>query len=394
MPFGLVNALSTFQRAMSYALRGCEDFTAVYIDDVLIFSESTEQHLEHLKQVFQKLQNQAYHVRLAKCQFLSQSVKFLGHILTDQGIQAMDTRDRDLDMFKPPFTTPKQVRSFLGLVMWYKAFIPHISTIAAPLFPLTSAKRKLTWSQEASQAVDALKDAVLSAPTLIRFNRTYPTRVTTDASAVGIGAVLEQLAREDWQPVAFWSRKLKDPETRYSATDIEWLAVVDAITLVWRHFLEDIPFVVRSDHKALERKLHKSAHDPPISNRQARWIERLMPFSLTFEYISGAENNVADALSRYPHTAQLNTVTVMHSMLAGILPRIKLAAQNDPQYQAQVEKCRQGRSTHFRLEDDLLILVNQMCMFQVKTDSEHCCYLKHMIQYLVDILAWKRQWKN
>ena len=160
MPFGLVNAPSTFQRAMSYALRGCEEFTAVYIDDVLIFSESTEQHLEHLKQVFQKLQNQAYHVRLAKCQFLSKSVKFLGHILTDQGIQAMDTRDRDLDMFKPPFTTPKQVRSFLGLVMWYKAFIPHISTIAAPLFPLTSAKRKLTWSQEASQAVDALKDAV------------------------------------------------------------------------------------------------------------------------------------------------------------------------------------------------------------------------------------------
>ena len=195
----------------------------------------------------------------------------------------------------------------------------------------------------------------LSAPTLIRFNRTYATRVTTDASAVGIGAVLEQLAKDDWQPVAFWSKKLKDPETRYSATDIEWLAVVDAITLVWRHFLEDIPFVVRSDHKALERKLHKSAHDPPISNRQARWIERLMPFALTFEYISGAENNVADALSRYPHTAQLNTVTVMHSMLAGILPRIKLAAQNDPQYQTQVAKCQQGRSTHFRLEDDLLI---------------------------------------
>ena len=200
------------------------------------------------------------------------------------------------------------------------------------------------------------KEAVLEAPTLIRFNRDLPVRVTTDASSVGIGAVLEQLIGLEWKPVAFWSRKLKDPETRYSATDIEWLAVVDSVTLTWRHYLEDIPFVVRSDHKALERKLHKSAHDPPISNRQARWIERLMPFALTFEYICGSDNKVADALSRYPHTSQLNTVTVMHSMLAGILPRIKMAAESDSTYQSYLRKCRVGASGRFRIEDDILIM--------------------------------------
>ena len=297
MPFGLVNVPSTFQRAMSYALRGCENFTCVYIDDVLVFSESREDHLVHLKMVFEKLQKDHYHIRLAKCKFMSNHVKFLGHILTAEGIQPMDTRERDLGMFKPPFETAKQVRSFLGLIMWYKSFIPHVSTIAAPLFPLTSAKRKLQWTEEATLAVNALKDAVLSAPTLIRFDKALPTRVTTDASNVGIGAVLEQLAVNEWKPVAFWSRKLKDAETRYSTTDIEWLAAVDAISLVWRHFLEDIPFVLRSDHRALERKLHKSAHDPPISGRQARWIERLMPFALTYEYIPGEENKVADALS-------------------------------------------------------------------------------------------------
>ena len=356
MPFGLVNAPSTFQRAMSYALRGCEDFTAVYIDDVLIFSETPEQHLQHLEKVFKKLQEDMYHIRLAKCKFMTNQVKFLGHILTDTGIQPMDTRQKDLDMFQPPFETPKKVRSFLGLIMWYKSFIPHVSTLAAPLFPLTSARRKIQWTTEATLAVNALKEAVLAAPTLIRFDRSLPTRVTTDASTVGIGAVLEQLAANEWKPVAFWSRKLKDAETRYSVTDIEWLAVVDAITLIWRHFLEDIPFVIRSDHKALDRKLHKSAHDPPISGRQARWIERLMPFALTFEYIPGDQNQVADALSRYPYTTSLNTVTVMHSKLAGILPRIKMAADHDAVYQRILQQASSGTHTRFRIEDGILVL--------------------------------------
>ena len=156
-----------------------------------------------------------------------------------------------------------------------------------------------------------------------------------------------------WRPVAFWSRKLKEAETRYSATDIEWLAVVDAVSLTWRHFLEDIPFVVRSDHKALERKLMKSAHDPPISPRQSRWIERLLPYSMTFEHVAGADNIVADALSRYP--CRLNTVTVVHSLLAGLLGRIRLAAELDPTYQAQKGAVLRGEPSAYRIEDDLLI---------------------------------------
>ena len=157
MPFGLVNAPSTFQRAMSFALRGCEDFTAVYIDDILVFSKTREEHLEHLRQVFEKLQYDCYHVRLAKCQFLSEEVRFLGHTLTSDGIKAITNRQKEFEGFTPPFDSAKKVRSFLGLIMWYKAFIPHISTIAAPLFPLTSSHRKLVWTEEATMAVEALK---------------------------------------------------------------------------------------------------------------------------------------------------------------------------------------------------------------------------------------------
>ena len=184
----------------------------------------------HLEKVFEKLQNDRYHIRLAKCKFMTNYVKFLGHILTEKGIEAMDYKTKRFGYVQPPFETPRKVRSFLGLIMWYKSFIPHVSTIAAPLFPLTSAKKKIQWTEEATFAVNALKEAVLAAPTLIRFDRKLPTRVTTDASAVGIGAVLEQLAANEWKPVAFWSRKLKDAETRYSVTDIEWLAVVEAVS--------------------------------------------------------------------------------------------------------------------------------------------------------------------
>ena len=270
MPFGLVNAPSTFQRAMSVALQGCEGLAVVYIDDILIFSDNREQHLQHLRSVFTALQDQAYHVRLAKCSFLESEVPFLGHILTPDGIKTAEKIYEHIQSFPTPFSTPKQVRSFLGMVMWYRTFIPHVSTLAVPLFPLTSVKKGFKWTLEAEQSVSALKHAMTCTPVLSRYDHDLETRVTTDASTVGIGAVLEQLHDTVWKPLAFWSRKLLDAETRYSATDLEWLAVVESVSRIWRHLLEDIPFMVRSDHAALVRKLSKSAHDPPITPRQAR----------------------------------------------------------------------------------------------------------------------------
>ena len=193
------------------------------------------------------------------------------------------------------------------------------------------------WDDDATRAVNRLKGALIELPMLVRFDRELQTRVTTDASTVGVAAVLEQLHGDDWRPVAFWSRKLKDAETRYSATDLEWLAVVESVSRVWRHFLEDLPFCLRSDHCALERKLQKSAHEPPISSRQARWIERLLPYSFSFEYIPGKDNHVADALSRFPDLCPeevgASSVTVMSPQLVGIVDRIRLSSQADDEYQ-------------------------------------------------------------
>ena len=121
---------------------------------------------------------------------------------------------------------------FLGLVMWYRSFIPHLAIIAAPLFALTSTKSKFQWTPECGEAVERLKAIITSAPVFARWEGERDTRVVTDASKVGLGAVLEQRHAEGWRPIAFWSRKLRDPETRYSATDLEWMAVVNAVTKV------------------------------------------------------------------------------------------------------------------------------------------------------------------
>ena len=330
MPFGLRNAPPTFQRAMSRALVGCEHCAVVYIDDILIFSKTREEHLEHLRLVFQKLQDSAYHARLEKCEFLQEEVEFLGHRLSKGGISTHPDKVSALINWSAPLKSLAEVRSFMGLAVWYRSFIPHLATVAAPLFELMSIKKKFNWTEEAESAMKQIQMLVSSAPTLARWEDGRETRVITDASKVGIGAVLEQLHEADWRPIAFWSRKLKDAETRYSATDLEWLAAVTAVTRVWYWMLEAQPFTLCSDHKALERKLCKSMHDPPLNDRQSRWIEAMMKFPLTFQWIKGTSNPVADALSRYP--AQANAVTVLNTKLVGIWRRLQIAAQDDPIY--------------------------------------------------------------
>ena len=331
MPFGLRNAPPTFQRAMTLALNGCEHCSVVYIDDVLIFSRTREEHLEHLHLVFRKLQEHSYHVRLDKCEFLQTEVEFLGHRINQDGISTHPDKVDTLKKWPTPFTTLKEVKSFMGLVMWYRSFIPHLATIAKPLYDLMSTKRKFEWTPEATTAVETLKQLVSEAPILKRWEHERPTRIITDASLVGIGAVLEQRHGEQWHPVAFWSRKLKDPETRYSATDREWLAAVTAVTRVWPWMVEGSPFELCSDHKALETKVSKSRHDPPLNDRQARWVEALMKFPCTFRWIKGETNAVADALSRYPPVCQ--TVMVVQAATVGLWKRIRYLAEHDPMYE-------------------------------------------------------------
>ena len=142
MPFGLRNAPPTFQRAMTVTLAGLEHCAVVYIDDILVYSKNQEDHVTHLDQVFAALDKERYHMRLAKCEFMQRKVEFLGHCLCEEGISTQQDKVDAIKEWKTPFTTRKQVKSFLGVAVWYRVFIHKFSTIAAPLFELTSSRKR------------------------------------------------------------------------------------------------------------------------------------------------------------------------------------------------------------------------------------------------------------
>ena len=235
MPFGLMNAPSTFQRLISKVLVGCESFTAAYIDDVLVFSQDEEEHQRHMRKVLTCFANHNLRVKLKKCLFFQPEMPFLGHVLAKGCVRVEPEKVAALDKWKRPLTTVKQVRQFLGMASYYRIFVPGFATLVAPLTHMTRKDARVVWSPEAQEAVEKVVGALQNAPALSVWNPRRKARVTTDASLVGVGALLEQYHDDEaqWRPVAYWSRKLIPAQTRYHATDREWLAVMMAVTQTW-----------------------------------------------------------------------------------------------------------------------------------------------------------------
>ena len=330
MPFGLMNAPSTFQRLISKVLVGCEPFTAAYIDDVLIFSQDRQQHEQHLKKVLQKLAQHNLRVKLKKCSFYRAEMPFLGHVLGEGCVKVEPEKIEALERWNRPLTTVKQVRQFLGLASYYRMFVPGFATIVTPLTHMTRKDARVVWSLEAQEAVQSVIRALQQAPALLVWSSQRKARVTTDASLVGVGALLEQFDENDsqWKPVAYWSKKLLPAQTRYHATDREWLAVVAAVTQTWWFWLRDRDFVLRTDHAPLKSLLQNPS--PHLSHRQARWVEKMQPYRFEFIHLKGEANKVADALSRTPEF-ECRAVEV-HAAPSLSLEDLKTAAAKDPTY--------------------------------------------------------------
>ncbi|KAK1867157.1 hypothetical protein I4F81_009666 [Pyropia yezoensis] len=297
LPFGLTNAPAVFMNLMNDVfIPYLYDFICVYLDDILVYSETYEDHLKHLRKTLAKLRDHKLYAKASKCQFARTTVDYLGHVISDAGFSMEDQKVQAIRTWATP-KSKKDVQSFLGMVNFYCRFIKGMAAVASPLTRLTG-KVDFEWTPDAQKAFEQLRTLTTSAPVLRPFDKRYPTYVSTDASGYAIGAVLEQDDGKGRRPVAFFSLTLNIHEQRYSIRERELLAVVQAIRH-WRCYLHGRPFEVHTDHESL-RYLRTQER---LNDRQVKWLELLDQFQFKIVPIKGISNAVADALSRQPQDA-------------------------------------------------------------------------------------------
>ena len=327
MPFGLTNAPATFQRLMDVVLRGLTlDSCLVYLDDVLVHSRTFEEHLCHLRAVFERLRKAGLKLRTEKCQFVRSEVPYLGHIVSAEGIATDPTKVDKVRNWPNP-RTKTEVRSFINFAGYYRRFVPGFSTIAAPLHNLTTAHSKFAWTTEAARSFATLKAKLTEAPVLAFPCFSEQFRLKTDASDVGLGAVLSQIIDGHERPVAFASKKLNATETNYSATEKELLAIKWG-TAHFHPYLLGAPFVVVTDHRPLVH-IHTMKHP---AGKVGRWLHTLSQYNFTVEYKPGRLHVDADALSRMcavttipasVNVAELRAMQEADDVIATVIARLR-----------------------------------------------------------------------
>ena len=251
---------------MDTVLQGL-DFTFIYIDDILVASHSKAEHRTHLQQVFQRLQQHSLVLNLAKCQFGKQEIDFLGHHITKHSITPLLSKTVGIKEFTKP-STVKGLQEFLGMVNFYHRFIPSAANIMQPLYQAIAGRPKqLQWTEESIAAFSRTKEALANATMLTYPQANAPLAVTVYNSGVAVGAVLEQLVADTWQPLAFFSKSLRPAERRYSTFDCELLALYLAIQH-FRYFLEGREFTAFTGHKPLTFAFAK------VSEPWSAWQQR------------------------------------------------------------------------------------------------------------------------
>lgn len=296
IPFGMVNAPATFVRLMHKVRDGLHSFVQCFIDDIGIYSETWDDHLQHLRVVFQRLRDAKLSAKPSKCCFGFDQLEFLGHVVGKGIVSPKQSKVQAIQKFPVP-TTKKHVRSFLGTIGFYRKFIPHFSElhVASPLFDLTRKKgcSKIVWLPVHQKAFDSLKNAIASNPVLRSpdFSKLFYLR--TDASDCGVGAVLEQNFEDGRHPILYLSKKLSDTEKRYAVIEKECFAIIWSIKSL-RVFLEGRSFVVESDHAPLQRLDRIKM----TNQRLLRWSLTLQEFNFDVVHVKGKDNVVADYLSR------------------------------------------------------------------------------------------------
>lgn len=297
MPFGLANSPRTWQRAINLVLKDLlGKGVLVYLDDILIYSATFEEHQRLIREVLTRLESHNIKLKPEKARMFAPEVEYLGHIISNDGIRANPKKTECVRDFPVPQNVT-QVQSFLGLASYYRRFVPSFSRIAKPLHTLCKKNHLFEWTDACQDAFQKLKDELISDRVLAHVNFTQQMRVTCDACGYGIGATLGQLDPETGgeRPILFISRLLRKSELNYSTIEKELLAIVWAVES-FRHYLyaNTIPFLVITDHRPLVYLMEMK--NP--SSRLFNWKLKLMEYQFEVVHLKGKMNVVADALSR------------------------------------------------------------------------------------------------
>uniref|UniRef100_K7EYA7 Gypsy retrotransposon integrase-like protein 1 n=1 Tax=Pelodiscus sinensis TaxID=13735 RepID=K7EYA7_PELSI len=294
MPFGLHGAAATFQRLMDRILRQHQAFAVAYIDDIVIFSTTWEQHLKHVQAILKTLAEAGLTANPKKCKFGRREVSYLGYTVGGGRLKPLVDKVSAVRDWPLP-TTKRQIRQFLGLAGYYRRFIADFATLAAPLTDMTrnNQPQKVRWTERGRQAFDTIKRRLVSAPILRQPDFSRPFILQTDASEVGLGAVLAQEVEGGEHPILYLSRKLFDREKNYATIEKEALAVKWAIEAL-RYYLLGDRFLLITDHAPL--KWIQSMKE--TNARIMRWYLALQPYCFQVVHRPGAAHQNADFLSR------------------------------------------------------------------------------------------------
>lgn len=297
LPFGLKTSPAIFQRILSNILRNnnLKDFTENYIDDILIFSQSFEEHIDHIEKVLKAIIKEGFRLKFKKCTFAATSVKYLGHIIGNNTVKPLRDNIISIRNFPTP-KTQKNIRQFLGKINFYHEYIPNSSILLDPLHRLLRKDTKFIWSEECEKSFSNIKNILCSQPVLEIFDKDLPITIYTDASLNGIGAILKQIQKNGKEkPVGYFSKKLNDTQKRKKAIYLECLAIKEAIKY-WQYWLIGRKFTVFSDHKPLENLNIKARTDDELGELAFY----LSQYDFNIKYIPGKNNTEADSLSRNP----------------------------------------------------------------------------------------------
>ena len=298
-PFGLAQAPAYFQHLVNKVLVGLP-FTFGYLDDVLIYSEDIRDHLVHLRMVFQRMREADLKLKMEKCNFLKANLQYLGHIISGKGIEPVPEKLESIKKMPAP-TSPKEVKQFLGLVGYYRKFVPRFADIARPLTTLTKKDIEFQWTDKCQTSFELLKETLMKEPILTYPNPKFPYILYTDASKYAWACVLTQTLCKSMDgkeisvnhPITYVSGLFKGSQINWATLTKEAYAIYMSIKKL-NYYLEDAEIILMCDHLPLKKFLRRNTLNSKVNN----WAVELSAHRIEFRYIKGIKNTLADTMSR------------------------------------------------------------------------------------------------